>query len=105
MKQTNANSAATLENAAHSGIARSRANTTARDATTARYPAKPAAPNMLPAFAVCRTSSLISILASSTLRNNVARSLLVLEMSSDNGCSGDGSRSDPFGTDRFDVAI
>ena len=51
--------------------------------TTARYPAKPAAPNMLPAFAVCRTSSLISILASSTsLRNNVARSLLVLEMSS-----------------------
>jgi hypothetical protein len=39
------------------------------------------------------------------LRNNVARSLLVLEMSSDNGCSGDGSRSDPFGIDRFDVAI
>jgi hypothetical protein len=61
---------------------------------------------MLPAFAVCRTSSLISILASSTsLRNNVAMSLLVLEMSSDNGCSGDGSRSDPFGIDRFDVAI
>jgi hypothetical protein len=61
---------------------------------------------MLPAFAVCRTSSLTSILASSTsLRNNVAMSLPVLEMSSDNGCSGDGSRSDPFGIGRFEVAI
>jgi hypothetical protein len=32
-------------------------------------------------------------------------SLPVLEMSSDNGCSGDGSRSDPFGIGRFEVAI